>query len=137
MEPQPTTHNPKRSGSLRFHARSRYGDTRTMINGKQAHLFARQLAAITTRNMRKLNHSDTYRVWYVFHSADYDSGRYTYTEIDNGTEVGRVVIAAGSNGKPKVVHEFHIPRKELHKDLHTSQKTKVKKSETRWKGAHS
>lgn len=127
-----------------------------MLTKQEAKEFVRQLARETNRKLRdhqeevngrkKVKRPKKFRlrvyhppdrVTFRFHKANYELGEYIYTEVVNGVECGRVKIGLGSDGEPKILMHWVIPRKDLFKNLNLTERIKVTKSENRWKGIKS
>ena len=61
----------------------------------------------TMRSLQKGRKRKAEKVTYRFREVSPCGQRFTYDETRNGTVIGSIIVAEGSNGKPRIVQSFY------------------------------
>lgn len=100
------------------------------LSYEDAKVFIQQLTKDTNCTMRKLNAGE--KITFRLVEPNPSIGKYKYAEIVNGHLVGYITIAAGLDGRPRIVSSYHVSRKSIGELNLPSTKPKITKSEKRW-----
>jgi hypothetical protein len=82
-----------------------------------------------------LNQKITYRL----HRVNHKLGLFSYTEVEDGEDFGRIVVKVTDAGKAYIDSKYVLPHamKRALRNFQLPERIKTTKSENRWKGSHS